>query len=201
MAKALIIFASESDQAVFKPLIDGLKKENIPYEFHICSVHRNPEGLDPLLKGDYSYVISGAGLSAALPGSIASKITKPVFGIPCKGNYEGLDAMLSIMQMPPGIPVLGVGVNRFESILSAAKKLQKPFFEINLVSESHSRAMEKAEAVLREFEIIFKKSDAIEQNAINIEFVQLDEDIPEKDALVIYCPLLLEEDDRAEAAL
>ncbi len=201
MEKVLVIFASQGDELVFKPILAGLKKEGIPYDFHICSAHRNPELLDPLLKGDFPYVISGAGLSAALPGAIASHITKPVMGVPCSGNYKGLDALLSIMQMPPGIPVLSVGVNRIEPVIANAKKLQRKFVDINIIDTGYSRAQEKAERVLREFDIIVKKSAHAEKDAVNLQFVNLDDEVKEAEELIINCPLSLEEDDSAEAAL
>ncbi|MBI2575888.1 AIR carboxylase family protein [Candidatus Woesearchaeota archaeon] len=201
MEKVLVIFASQGDESVFNPILNGLKKESIPFDFHICSVHRNPELLDPLLKGKFSYVISGAGLSAALPGAIASHITRPVIGVPCSGNYKGLDALLSIMQMPPGIPVLSVGVNRIDPVIANAKKLQRKYVDINIIDTGYSRAQENAERVLREFDIIAKKSTHPDKNAVNIQFVNLDDEVKEAEELIINCPLLLDEDDTAEAAL
>jgi 5-(carboxyamino)imidazole ribonucleotide mutase len=201
MGKALVIFASKGDEKSFAPILKGLEEHKIQYDFHLCSVHRTPHKLHPLLEGDYDFVISGAGLSAALPGAIAAAITKPVVGVPCEGSYQGLDAFLSVMQMPPGIPVLGVGVNRGEAAVFAALKLMRSYHDVNIIGEQHSRAQEKCERTLREFDIPFRSTHKIEKNAVNIEFVSLDETLPEKDDLVIQVPLLLDDDDTAEAAL
>jgi phosphoribosylcarboxyaminoimidazole (NCAIR) mutase len=105
------------------------------------------------------------------------------------------------MQMPPGIPVLGVGVNRGEAAVFAALKLMRSYHDVNIIGEQHSRAQEKCERTLREFDIPFRSTHKIEKNAVNIEFVSLDETLPEKDDLVIQVPLLLDDDDTAEAAL
>lgn len=201
MPDVLVIFGSKSDEPVYKEIIKGLKKEGINVELRICSAHRTPEEIDEIIKTDYKLIIAGAGLSAALPGVIASKTIKQVIGVPCQGSYQGLDALLSIMQMPPGIPVLSVGINQTEIAVKNAVKILKPHFSVNIISEIPNEATSKAEKLFAEFDIPIKKSESIEDDAINIEFVSLDEPIPEKEALVIYCPILLKEDDKAEAAL
>lgn len=202
MPEVLVVFGSKSDEHVYKEVMKGLKKEGIDAELRISSAHRTPEELNSIISQDYSLIIAGAGLSAALPGVIASKTIKPVIGVPCHGSYEGLDALLSIMQMPPGIPVLSVGVNQVEVAVKNVAKLLKRYVSVNLISEIPNDAMKKAEELLREFDIIPKKSEAVEEDSINIEFVSLDEPIPEKEEhLVIYCPVLFKDDDKAEAAL
>jgi 5-(carboxyamino)imidazole ribonucleotide mutase len=201
MPKVLVVFGSSSDEPVYKEIIKGLKKEGIETELRISSAHRTPDELEEIIKTDSNLIIAGAGLSAALPGVVASKTIKPVIGVPCQGSYQGLDALLSIMQMPSGIPVLSVGINQTEIAVKNAIKLLKPQVSINIISEIPNEAVRKAEAIFEEFDIQIKKSESIEKDSINIEFVSLDEDIPEKDALVIYCPILLKDDDKAEAAL
>ncbi len=201
MFKVLVVFGSESDKLVYNEVIKGLKKYGIDSEMRICSAHRTPEELNEILKTDCNLIIAGAGLSAALPGIIASKTIRPVIGVPCHGNYSGLDALLSIMQMPSGIPVLSVGVNKAEIAVKSAVKLLKQYFTINLISEMPNNALKKAEELLREFDIIPKKSESAEDDCVNIEFISLDEPIPQKKQLVIYCPILPENDDKAEAAL
>ena len=104
---------SKSDQAVADKAIAVLKEHNVPYDVQIISAHRNPEALERYLKesDDVSAFIAIAGLSAALPGIIASKTEKPVIGVPVSGPLMGLDALLSMVQMPPGVPVGAVGVD------------------------------------------------------------------------------------------
>ncbi len=201
MVKVLVVFGSKSDEEVYKRVVRGLKSGNIDVELRIASAHKTPDELNEIINTDADLIIAGAGLSAALPGVIASRTIKPVIGIPVSNNYQGLDALLSIMQMPPGVPVLGVGVNQAEMAVRNAIKLTRSYVEINLVSETHNRALEKAKSLLEEFDIKYRESESVEKDAVNIEFVSLDESVPEKDPLVIYCPVMDEGDIKAEAAL
>jgi 5-(carboxyamino)imidazole ribonucleotide mutase len=111
-----IIAGSESDKDVYEKAEKVLKENNIPYELKIISAHRDPEKLDEYLKSCKSLVyITVAGLSAALPGVVASKTEKPVIGVPVSAKLGGLDALLSIVQMPPRVPVACVGIDRGEN--------------------------------------------------------------------------------------
>ncbi len=111
-----IIAGSESDKDVYEKAEKVLKENNIPYELKILSAHRDPDKLDDYLKTCQSLVyIAVAGLSAALPGVIASKTEKPVIGVPVSAKLGGLDALLSIVQMPPRVPVACVGIDRGEN--------------------------------------------------------------------------------------
>jgi len=111
-----IIAGSESDKDVYEKAEKVLKENNIPYELKIISAHRDPDKLDNYLKTCQSLVyIAVAGLSAALPGVIASKTEKPVIGVPVSAKLGGLDALLSIVQMPPRVPVACVGIDRGEN--------------------------------------------------------------------------------------
>jgi len=159
MAKVLVVFGSKSDEPFYKAIQKGLKKEGVEVELRISSAHRTPEELDAIIKMDYNLVIAGAGLSAALPGVIASKTIKPIIGLPCDGSYQGLDALLSIMQMPSGIPVLGVGVGQVETAVRNAIKVLKPYVAVNLIGEENE-AVEKAEKVFSEFDIVVKRSES-----------------------------------------
>jgi 5-(carboxyamino)imidazole ribonucleotide mutase len=111
-----IIAGSESDKEVYVKAENILKENNIPYDFQIISAHRNPVKLDEYIKTCESLIyIAIAGLSAALPGVIASKTDKPVIGVPVSSKLGGLDALLSIVQMPPRVPVGCVGIDRGEN--------------------------------------------------------------------------------------
>ena len=87
----------------------------VPFEMNALSAHRTPSEVEAFARGaeqrGLKVIIAGAGMAAALPGVIAASTTLPVIGVPIKGMLDGLDAMLSIIQMPPGIPVATVGVN------------------------------------------------------------------------------------------
>ncbi len=132
MNKVSIVMGSKSDQAVADKAIEVLEEHNVPYEVRVISAHRNPEELDKYLKesGDVSVIIAIAGLSAALPGVIASKTEKPVIGVPVSGPLMGMDALLSMVQMPPGVPVGVVGIDNGKNAALLAlrillKRIQK----------------------------------------------------------------------------
>jgi 5-(carboxyamino)imidazole ribonucleotide mutase len=113
MSKVAVILGSESDRAVADKAVKVLDEYKIPYEVSVISAHRNPEELDRYLResDDVSVIIAIAGLSAALPGIIASKTEKPVIGVPVSGQLFGVDALLSMVQIPSGVPVGVVGID------------------------------------------------------------------------------------------
>jgi 5-(carboxyamino)imidazole ribonucleotide mutase len=201
MADVLVLFGSKSDEDTYKGILKILKKEKIDFELKIASAHKTPEDVDKILRRDCKDIIAGAGLAAALPGVVASKTIRPVIGVPCSGNYQGLDALLSIMQMPPGIPVLSVGVNKAEIAAYSAVDILKMPEKIVLIGNENNKAVKQAEEILKKFEINHVHSSKADDNSINIEFVYFDEPIEKKEQLVIYCPLLLDNDDKAEASL
>ncbi|MGQ4874529.1 MAG: 5-(carboxyamino)imidazole ribonucleotide mutase [Promethearchaeia archaeon] len=119
-----IIAGSESDRDVYEKAEKVLKENKIPYDLQIISAHRNPDKLDEYIKNSESLIyIAVAGLSAALPGVIASKTDKPVIGVPVSAKLGGLDALLSIVQMPPRVPVACVGIDRGENAAYLALKI------------------------------------------------------------------------------
>lgn len=116
MKKVGIIMGSDSDLPIVRKAVDQLKALEIPYEVHIYSAHRTPvEARDFALnarKNGFGALIAAAGMAAHLAGAIAANTTLPVIGIPCQGpTMDGLDALLSTVQMPSGIPVATVAVN------------------------------------------------------------------------------------------
>lgn len=120
--KVAIVAGSKSDQAVVDDAVKALTEFGVPYEVQFISAHRNPEGLQKFLQGSKADVyIAIAGLAAHLPGVIASQTLKPVIGVPVNAKLDGLDSLLSIVQMPPGVPVACVGIDnaRNAGILAA----------------------------------------------------------------------------------
>ena len=112
MPQVLIICGSESDKPIAQKAEDVLKEFGVSFEYHVASAHRHPEKVDSLIAASDAHVfIAIAGLSAALPGVVASKTTKPVIGVPVNAKLDGLDALLSMMQLPPGVPVATVGID------------------------------------------------------------------------------------------
>ncbi len=116
MKKIGIIMGSDSDLPIIEKAVSTLKSLEIPYEVHIYSAHRTPvEARDFALnarKNGFGAIIAAAGMAAHLAGAIAASTTLPVIGIPCKSqNLDGIDALLSTVQMPSGIPVATVAIN------------------------------------------------------------------------------------------
>ena len=199
--KVLVLFASKSDNRAYGPIVRILKQNKIGFDFKIYSAHKTPDEIEKAIDGDYSAIITGAGLAAALPGVVAARTIRPVIGVPCSGNYQGLDALLSIAQMPPGIPVLAVGVDKGDIAAQNCAKMLQKYESVTIIGDKNNDTVKKAAETLKKFNIIPVFGSKPNPKAINIEFTYFDEPIEKKDELVIYCPLLLEKDGRAEAAL
>ncbi|AIJ05686.1 phosphoribosylaminoimidazole carboxylase catalytic subunit [Methanocaldococcus bathoardescens] len=111
-----IIMGSESDLKIAEKAVNVLKEFGVEFEVRVASAHRTPELVEEIVKNSKADVfIAIAGLAAHLPGVIASLTTKPVIAVPVDAKLDGLDALLSIVQMPPGIPVASVGIDRGEN--------------------------------------------------------------------------------------
>ena len=113
--KVSIIMGSTSDLPVMEKAAVILNELKIPFEINALSAHRTPEKVEEFAKSAYKrgvrVIIAGAGMAAHLPGVIAAKTPVPVIGVPIKATLDGLDALLAIVQMPPGIPVATVAIN------------------------------------------------------------------------------------------
>jgi len=195
----LVIFGSESDKSVFEPLLEKLKEKGIEARLEVCSAHRQPEKLAKILKeSKEKLVIAGAGLSAALPGFVASHSDKLVIGMPVKANYSGLDALLSIHQMPRDFSVLGTGVEAIDEAVESTAKLQKKRKKIIIVnSEQGEEATKRIEACKKKLEELGAKYEVQEEdrysdgNAVYIDFIDLDkvEEVDSEGQLVIFVPI------------
>lgn len=123
MAKVFIIMGSKSDFPIAEKAIKVLKSYDVSYDIAVASAHRTPARVEELVKSSEAGVfIAIAGLSAALPGVVASFTTKPVIGVPVSGSLN-YDALLSIVQMPPGIPVAAVGMDRGDNAATLAVEM------------------------------------------------------------------------------
>jgi 5-(carboxyamino)imidazole ribonucleotide mutase len=126
MADVAVISGSASDAAITEKVKKVLKENDVSFDDQIISAHRDPDKLDAYIKKSRAKVfIAIAGLSAALPGVIASKTDKPVIGVPVSGTLNGLDALLAIAQMPKGVPVACVGVDNGENAAWLAVRMLK----------------------------------------------------------------------------
>ena len=116
MKKVGIVMGSDSDLPIIKKATDMLASLGVPFEVHVYSAHRTPEEARDFAlgakKNGFGVIIAAAGMAAHLAGAIAANTTLPVIGIPCKSsNLDGIDALLSTVQMPSGIPVATVAIN------------------------------------------------------------------------------------------
>jgi 5-(carboxyamino)imidazole ribonucleotide mutase len=126
MADVAVISGSASDATITEKVKKVLTENNVSYDAQIISAHRDPDKLDAYIKtSEVKVFIAIAGLSAALPGVIASKTDKPVIGVPVSGTLNGLDALLAIAQMPKGVPVACVGVDNGENAAWLAIRILK----------------------------------------------------------------------------
>jgi len=144
-----IIVGSRSDLEVVQKGADVLDQLNVPHELRVISAHRAPDLLDAYVAGALDrgaqVFICAAGLAAHLPGVVASKTTLPVIGIPMPGQLAGgLDALLSIVQMPKGVPVATVGVGRADNAALLAAQM------LGLADERIARAVADLRAAARQ---------------------------------------------------
>jgi len=124
MVDIAIISGSKSDQAIVDKVVARLEDQGASFEHKVLSAHRNPRELEDYISQTDARVFIGiAGLSAALPGVIASKTKRPVIGVPVSAKLGGLDALLSIVQMPPGVPVACVGIDNGENAALLALRI------------------------------------------------------------------------------
>ncbi len=160
-----IIMGSTSDLPVMEKAAQVLNDFKIPFEMNALSAHRTPEAVEEFAKNaqrrGIKVIIAAAGMAAHLGGVIASMTTLPVIGVPIKSSIEGLDSLLSIVQMPPGIPVATVGINgamnagilAVQILAVSDDKLQKEFAAFK---ENLKKKIEKANAELKEVKYEYK---------------------------------------------
>ena len=152
MKKIGIVMGSDSDLPVIQKAIDTLRGLGVPYEVHIYSAHRTPEHARAFAAtaraNGFGALIAAAGMAAHLAGALAANTTLPVIGVPCKSKVlDGIDALLSTVMMPPGIPVATVGIDgAANAALLAAQILAVSDDE--LAAKLDARRAEAAEAVL-----------------------------------------------------
>ena len=124
MTEIAVISGSKSDKPVVDKVLRVLSEKGIDTEERVLSAHRNPDELDRYIKEtDAKIFIAVAGLSAALPGFIASRTDRPVIGVPVSAKLGGLDALLAISQMLPGVPVACVGIDSGENAAHLALRM------------------------------------------------------------------------------
>ena len=158
MKKVGIIMGSDSDLPILRKTMDTLSALDIPFECHIYSAHRTPEEARDFAvnarSSGFGVLIAAAGMAAHLAGAIAANTTLPVIGIPCKGPcFDGMDALLSTVMMPSGIPVATVAVNGgVNAALLAAEILAVA--DDALAAKLDAKRMADAAAVLKKDEAL-----------------------------------------------
>jgi len=126
MAQVVIIMGSATDRSIAQKAEKILEEFSIKYETYVASAHRTPERVVNIVKdAEADVFIALAGLSAALPGVVAAHTLKPVIGVPCASSSSpaNLDSLLSVVQMPPGVPVAAVGIGRGENAALLAMRI------------------------------------------------------------------------------
>ena len=197
----LILFGSTSDASVYQSLFSNLQEYGLRFDFEVISAHRNPDRLEErLIEENYGCVIAGAGISAHLPGVIASKVSVPVYGIPVEAQFGGLDAVMSIQMMPRGVPVLMCGPKNLAlfSPFIQAMSLLKPAWSQS-IEVSASKKLQNTATFEKEFarlEILAQQKgystqlvDTPSNTLPLIQFVSTEADITDN-PLAIHVPLL-----------
>lgn len=160
-----IIMGSTSDLPVMEKACKWLNDNEIPFEVNALSAHRTPEAVETFARNakqrGIKVIIAAAGMAAALPGVIAASTSLPVIGVPIKGMLDGLDAMLSIIQMPPGIPVATVGVNAAQNAAILATEMialsdEAVAAKIDAWKAGLGKKIEKANEDLKEMKYTYK---------------------------------------------
>lgn len=164
MKKTAIIMGSDSDLPVVKDAVDVLKEFGVPFEVHVYSAHRTPEEAKSFAasakENGFGVIIAAAGKAAHLAGALAANTTLPVVGIPIKSSaLDGMDALLSTVQMPPGVPVATVGINGAKNAaLLAVQMLSLESEELSAAltayrKKAYDGVIEKNKAIEKEFNI------------------------------------------------
>jgi len=147
MTQVVIVMGSATDRPIAQKAEKILEKFNIKFETFVASAHRTPDRVVEIVRNSQADVfIALAGLSAALPGVVAAHTMKPVIGVPCASSSSpaNLDSLLSVVQMPPGVPVAGVGIGRGENAaLLAARIMGISNNEISNSLESYRKELEQ----------------------------------------------------------
>ena len=151
MPEVLIIMGSKSDLPIAEKAVDIFKRFDIDYKVMIASAHRTPSRVEEIVtSADAKVFIAIAGLAAALPGVVASFTTRPVIGVPVSGKMN-LDALLSIVQMPPGVPVATVGLDRGDNAAVLAIEMMS-ISDSGLADKMASYRKEMADKVIKDSE-------------------------------------------------
>lgn len=143
-----IIMGSASDLLVMEKTAKILNSFKIPFEMNALSAHRTPEEVEKFAKSaadrGIKVIIAGAGMAAHLPGVIASMTSIPIIGVPISASLNGIDALLAIVQMPPGIPVATVGINgAMNAGILAAQMIGIENEEINNTIKDHKKSLKE----------------------------------------------------------
>ena len=164
MKKVAVIMGSDSDLPVVEKAINTLRDFGVPMEVHVCSAHRTPDEASRIARSaatdGFGVLIAAAGLAAHLAGALAANTTLPVIGIPMAGGVgDGLDALLSTVMMPPGVPVATVGVG---GAVNAA------LLAVQILALSDQGLADKLQAYKREAAEKVKKKDLAIQEKYNL---------------------------------
>ena len=199
--KVFVVFGSQSDESVYQPFCKLLEEMDFGVDFAVLSAHRQPAQLSQALQEkSYDVVVAGAGLSAHLPGVVASQVSAPVFGIPVAAHLGGLDSLFSIFQMPFGVPVMSSVPDRASDIvhfLRVCRRVEKAD-EVNIVVdpvilnyEYANLELDRARKYAQEQNINCHIVEAPREGAWNICLVRKVEDVQtSSDRACLHVPIL-----------
>ena len=164
MKKVAIIMGSDSDFPVVSKAVKKRREFDVPCEVHVMSAHRTPDAAIAFSAGakanGFGVIIAAAGMAAHLAGVVAANTTLPVIGIPIESTFNGLDAMLATVQMPPGIPVATVGLNNgTNAAILAAEMLALKYDHLRPVLKNARKAM--ADGVAKKDAAVKEKAAAL----------------------------------------
>ncbi len=158
MKKVGILMGSDSDLPIVQKTVDTLSALSVPFEVHVYSAHRTPEEAGEFSKNaranGFGVMIAAAGMAAHLAGAVAANTTLPVIGIPCKSSVlDGIDALLSTVQMPSGIPVAAVAINGGVNAALLAAEILAVSDEVLAEKLAARRAADTAKVLAKDAEI------------------------------------------------
>lgn len=197
--KALVLFESEKETYSFSPLMNRLK-DICKAEFHVISVYEDLRKLENLLQNhNADFIITGSGLAGALAGITASLTRVPIFGLPVESNFGGLDATLSMLQLPLGTPVMTTSPQKHNSLIDFLEALKaKSLYEskINLIVDSGvmnyeyiTHEINRTRYFCEDKGLLMSVCDCVDEDAFNISLVT-EGDLIHTDTLCLNVPIL-----------
>ncbi len=190
------VFGSEEEKSIYEAFNEKMKKGGISLELRILSAYNTPKELEYEINDSNAEIfVAGSGLSGSLPGFVAAKKIKPVVGLPLNGNFSGLLYFLSCLQMPSGVPVLTVGVDKIDKVVSLCGNFLHGFSEIVVLKKSsglEKKYYEKCKSFLALNKVPFSETNNVgmlDHSKVFIDFVPIGKKQKETGNIIVSCPV------------